>query len=68
MITPPCPRCGWTHGLGTSTTVAGPRFALGPPAYRARYPGAPSRPTRQAAMQDMCDRHAQHDDTKENDR
>lgn len=51
-----CPRCGRVHSAA-DTTVAGSRFVR-PTAYRATYPDAPSRPTRQAAQQDMCSHHA----------
>lgn len=47
-----CEHCGRFHSAA-DTTVAGSRFVR-PPAYRGTYPGAPSRPTRQAAQQDMC--------------
>lgn len=57
-----CPRCGRVHSAG-DTTVSGSRFTR-PTAYRATYPGAPSRPTREAAQQDMCDHH-RTTDTKE---
>lgn len=63
-----CPRCGHRHSIGGDTTVAGSRFTR-PTAYRARYDGAPTRATREQAIQDMCDhRAAQHtarNDTKE---
>lgn len=61
-----CPRCSRIH-TSQDVRLSGTRFGAGsrPPAYRAMFDGAPSRPTRQAAMQDMCDRYAQHDETKE---
>lgn len=58
----PCPLCGRFHSAA-DTTVSGSRF-IRPTAYRATYPGAPSRPTREAAQQDMCDHH-RTTDTKE---
>lgn len=55
-----CPRCDHRHSIGGNTTVAGSRFTR-PITYRARYPDAPTRTTREQAIQDMCDhRAAQH--------
>lgn len=51
----PCDRCGWIHD--PSLVVAVGRFKPGgPDGYRtASGPGAPLRPSRCEAMQDVCD-------------
>jgi len=49
---PPCPRCGWTGHPTRSVDLLGRRDG----GYRADYPDAPTRRTRDEAEADMCDR------------
>lgn len=49
-----CPKCKHLHSEMTATSRVG-RFSLSTPVYRARYTGAPLRPTRAEAHNDMCE-------------
>ena len=49
---PPCPDCGHTHTI--ADTVAVRRFDNLTHTFRATYPGAQPRATREEAERDMC--------------
>lgn len=52
-LRPPCETCGHIH-IAADARVRWP--APGQPVvYRADYPDSPTRPTREQAIQDMCD-------------
>lgn len=47
-----CPKCGRAKHGGTQARLVG-RFTL-TPSFKADYPGAPLRETREQALADMC--------------
>lgn len=53
-VKPPCPDCGHVHTAADIYAVGrfNPGGTIG---YRARYPGAPLRASRDEAAKDLCD-------------